>query len=308
MTLRQLEVFLAVAREKSFSRAATRIHSSQPTLSEHVSELEGELGKKLFFRQGRGREVTMTEAGRVFEQYAAAAVSAVEGARQALAGLDGLAHGSLLIGASTTPGLYVMPGLVAAFRAKYPGVDLKLQIANSQAIEGRVRERELDLGIVGGHAISPGQKCLTAGMLDELVLIVSPEHAWARRRDIAPESLADEPLLVREEGSATRSVTERVLQGAGVKFRMAMELDHPEAIKQGVMAGLGVAFVSLFAVRGETTTGRLCALRLRGVRIQRHFHVIHHEARRVTARARVYGATRAGRAATKNQSTSTRSG
>src|SRR6266699_3704844 len=288
MTLRQLEVFLAVAREKSFSRAATRIHSSQPTLSEHVSELEGELGKKLFFRQGRGREVTMTEAGRVFEQYAAAAVSAVEGARQALADLDGLAHGSLLIGASTTPGLYVMPSLIAAFRAKYPGVDLKLQIANSQAIEGRVRERELDLGIVGGQAIRPGQECLAAGLLDELVLIVPPEHAWARRRDIAPASLADEPLLVREEGSATRSVTERALQQAGVKFRVTMELDHPEAIKQGVMAGLGVAFVSRFAVRGETTTGRLRALRLRGVRIQRHFHVIHHEARRVTASARAF--------------------
>jgi len=288
MTLRQLEVFLAVAREKSFSLAAKRIHSSQPTLSEHISELESELGKQLFFRQGRRRVVTVTEAGRVFEQFAERAVSAVEGARQALADLDGLAHGSLLIGASTTPGLYVLPRIVAAFRTKYPGVDVKLQIANSQAIEGRVRERELDLGIVGGHSIRPGQECLAAGMLDELVLIVPPEHAWARRRDIAPESLADEPLLVREEGSATRSVTERALQGAGVKFRMAMELDHPEAIKQGVMAGLGVAFVSLFAVRGETATGRLRALRLRGVRIQRHFHVIHHEARRVTASARAF--------------------
>src|SRR5437899_6054619 len=288
MTLRQLEVFLAVAREKSFSRAATRIHSSQPTLSEHVSELEGELGKKLFFRQGRGREVTMTEAGRVFEQYAAAAVSAVEGARQALADLVGLAHGSLLIGASTTPGLYVVPGLVAAFRAKYPGVDLKLQIANSQAIEGRVRERELDLGIVGGHAVSPGEECLAAGMLDELVLVVAPGHVWAKRRNIAPESLADESLLVREEGSATRSVAERALQRAGVRFRVAMELDHTEAIKQGVMAGLGVAFVSIYAVRGEVATGRLRALRLRGIQVQRHFHVIHHEARRVTASARAF--------------------
>src|SRR3989440_12900330 len=179
MTLRQFEVFLAVAGERSFSRAAKKIHSSQPTLSEHVSELERELGKKLFFR--RGREVTLTEAGRVFEEYATRAISAVDGARQAVTELDGLGHGSVLVGASTTPGLYVMPGLVAAFRAKYPGVDLKLQIANSQAIEGRVRERELDLGIVGGHAISPGQKCLTAGMLDELVLIVPPTHAWAKR-------------------------------------------------------------------------------------------------------------------------------
>src|SRR5882762_7812139 len=288
MTLRQLEVFLAVAREKSFSLAAKKIHSSQPTLSEHISELESELGKQLFFRHGRRRVVTVTEAGRVFEQFARRAVSAVEDARQALADLDGLAHGSLSIGASTTPGLYVLPTIIAAFRAKYPGVDVKLQIANSQTIEGRVRERDLDLGIVGGHALRPGEECLATGMLDELVLIVSPEHAWARRRDIAPESLADEPLLVREEGSATRSVTERALQRAGVRFRVTMELDHTEAIKQGVMAGLGVAFVSLYAVRGETATGRLCALRLRGVRIQRHFHVIHHEARRVTASARAF--------------------
>jgi DNA-binding transcriptional LysR family regulator len=286
MTLRQLEVFLAVAREKSFSRAATRIHLSQPTLSEHVAELEDELGKKLFFR--RGREVTMTEAGRVFEQYAASAVSSVEGGRQALADLDGLAHGSLLIGASTTPGLYVMPAIVASFRAKYPGVDLKLQIANSQIIEGRVRERELDLGIVGGHAVAPGEECLAAGMLDELVLIVAPTHAWAKRRDIAPQSLAEASLLVREAGSATRSVTERALQRAGVKFRVAMELDHTEAIKQGVVANLGVAFVSIYAVRGEIATGRLWALRLRGVRVQRHFHVIHHEARRVTASAKAF--------------------
>jgi DNA-binding transcriptional LysR family regulator len=288
MTLRQLEVFLAVAREKSFSLAAKKIHSSQPTLSEHVSELETELGKQLFFRRGRRRVVTVTEAGRVFAEFAERAISAIEDGCQALADLDGLTHGSLLIGASTTPGLYVLPKIIAAFRTKYPGVDVKLQIANSQAIEGRVRERELDLGIVGGHALRPGEECLTAGMRDELVLIVAPGHAWARRRDIAPDSLADQPLLVREDGSATRSVTERALQRARVKFSVAMELDHTEAIKQGVMAGLGVAFVSLYSVRGEMATGRLRALRLRGVRIQRHFHVIHHEARRVTASARAF--------------------
>jgi len=242
----------------------------------------------LFFRKGRRRVVTATEAGRVFEEFAARAVLAVEGARQALADLDGLAHGSLLIGASTTPGLYVLPAIVAAFRAKYPGVDVKLQIANSQTIEGRVRERELDLGIVGGHALRPGEQCLAAGMRDELVLIVPPAHAWARRRAIAPASLADQPLLIREEGSATRSVTERALQQSRVKFRVAMELDHTEAIKQGVMAGLGVAFVSVYAVRGEIASGRLRALRLRGVPMQRHFHVIHHEARRVTASAQAF--------------------
>ena len=118
----------------------------------------------------------------------------------------------------------------------------------------------------------------------------SSSHPSTHGLDVgtSPPTLADQPLLVREEGSATRSVTERALQRAHVKFRVAMELDHTEAIKQGVMAGLGVAFVSLYAVRGEMATGRLRALRLRGVRIQRHFHVIHHEARRVSASARAF--------------------
>lgn len=286
MTLRQVEVFLAVAREKSFSLAARKIHLSQPTLSEHVRELEDELGKPLFFR--RGRTVTVTEAGRVFEPYAASVVAAVEGARQAVAELDGLGHGSLLVGASTTPGLYVLPAVIARFRARYPGIELKLQIANSRVIEERVREKELDLGIVGGHGLGPGEECVAAGLLDELVLVVAPGHPWSRRRDITPARLAGEPLLVREEGSATRQVTERALRQAGVKFRTAMELDHTEAIKQGVMAGLGVAFLSTHAVRGEVATGRLKALRLRGLRIHRHFHVIHHEARRLTASARAF--------------------
>lgn len=286
MTLRQLEVFLAVAREKSFSRAARRIRSSQPTLSEHVGELERELGRKLFVR--RGREVTLTEAGRVFDQYASRVVATVEEARQAMDELDGLSHGSLLLGASTTPGLYVMPGIIAAFRARYPGVELKLQVANSQVIEGRVKDRELDLGVVGGHSVAPGEECLAAGLLDELVLIVPPGHAWAARREIAPERLADQPLLLREVGSATRSVTERALQRAGVTFKSVMELDHTEAIKQSVMAGFGVAFVSTYAVRGEVASGRLRAVRLRGLRVQRHFHVIHHESRRVTASARAF--------------------
>jgi DNA-binding transcriptional LysR family regulator len=287
MTLRQLQVFLAVAREKNFKRAAESINSSQPTMSEHIAGLERELGKKVFMRQ-RGGPVTLSEAGRVLERYAASAVLAVEDARQAVQGLDGLSHGSLELGASTTPGIYVMPGTIASFRRSHPGVELKLQIANSRVIEDRVKARELDLGVVGGHAVGPGEECLAAGLADELFLIVPPGHAWAKRRSIAPEALAREPLLMREEGSATRSVTERALQGAGIRFQAAMELDHTEAIKQAVMAGLGVAFISVYAVRGEVASGQLHALRLRGIRVQRHFHVIHHEARSLTASARAF--------------------
>ena len=142
---------------------------------------------------------------------------------------------------------------------------------------------------MGGHGLAPGEECLAAGLVDELVLIVAPAASAGRgRREVAPARLAEEPLLVREEGSATRQVTERTLERAGVRWRVGMELDHTEAIKQAVMAGLGVAFVSVHAVRGEVASRRLAAVRLRGLRIRRHFHAIHSEARTLSAGARAF--------------------
>lgn len=286
LTLRQFEVFLAVARAGSFRRAADTLHLSQPALSQHVKELEEELGARLFDRLGR--TVVLTEAGRLLEEHALRLFATLDGARDAIGELLGLKRGSLLIGGSTTPGIYVLPGVMAAFQARYPGIRVALRIANSRVIEERVRANELDLGVVGGHVLGPGERCLTAGLLDELVLVVPPAHPWAGRGSVRPEQLADERLLMREEGSATRQVTERTLQQAGVKFRMAMELDHTEAIKQAVMAGLGVAFVSVHAVKGELAAGRLRVLRLRGLPIRRHFHVIHHEARALAPAARAF--------------------
>jgi DNA-binding transcriptional LysR family regulator len=293
MTFRQVEVFVAVAREGSFARAAGRVHLSQPTLSEHVAELERELGARLFFRHGR--RISLTEAGRVFADYAARLLSTAESARQAVADLDGLRRGSLLVGASTTPGLYVLPRIVADFRRRYPGVVLALRIANSRAIEERVHRHELDLGVVGGHVLGAEEHCLAAGLVDELVLIVPPRHPWARRGTIGLRELREEPLLMREEGSATRQLTERALQRVGLPSRSAMELDHTEAIKQAVMAGLGIALVSRHAVRGEVASRRLAILRVRGLRLRRHFHVIHDEQRPLSASARAFVALLDGR-------------
>ena len=296
MTLRQVEAFLAVLRERSFSRGARLINLSQPTLSEHILELERELGKRLFVRHGR--EATLTEAGRVFEPHAARVKGALGDARQAVADLDGLSAGSLLLGASTTPGIYVLPPILAAFRQQYPKVHITLRIANSRVIEERIGANELDLGVVGGHGLMPHERCLAAGLLDELVLIVSPRHRWAARRDIPPTRLTEELLLVREPGSATRQVMERALQAGGVTVGETLELDHTEAIKQAVMAGLGVAFVSVFAVRGEIEAKRLRALRLRGTRIRRHFHVIHNDVRAISASATAFMALLAARSRT----------
>jgi DNA-binding transcriptional LysR family regulator len=286
MTFRQLEAFLAVAREKSFSRAAERIHLSQSTLSGHIQELERELGKRLFLR--RGRRITLTEAGSVFEPHAARVAAATADARQAVAEIDGLGRGALVIGASTTPGIYVLPRAIGVFRRRYPGIELALYIANTRVIEERVRADQVDLGVVGGHVLGPGEQCVAAGLVDELVLVVSPRHPWARRGAVSPRDVASERLLVREEGSATRQVMERALQHAGITPMATMELNHTEAIKQCVMAGLGVAFVSGYAIGVEVRARQLTVVPVRRLRIRRHFHVIHAEQRTLGASARAF--------------------
>src|SRR5262249_51332643 len=211
------------------------------------------------------------------------------GAREAIAELGGVGRGSLVVGASTTPGIYLVPSVIGSFEREHPAFSVHLEIANSRVIEERIRANELDLGVVGGHGLGPGEECLAAGVLDELVLIVPPRHPWAgRQRALDPSSLGQERLLTREECSATRAVTEQALQHARVRIGRTMELGHTEAIKQAVMAGLGVAFVSDYAIRGELETGRLHRVRLSGLDIKRHFHVIHNEARALSARARAF--------------------
>jgi len=285
-TLRQFEVFLAVAKAGSFRAAAEAMHLSQPAISQHLAEMEHDLGTRLFDRLGR--KVALTEAGRVLEEHAHRLFASLAGAREAVADLSGLKRGSLVLGASTTPGIYVLPRMIATFQKRYPGVTLSLRIANSALIEEQIRGNELDLGVVGGHPLRVGEECVAAGLLDELVLIVPPSHPWARRREIPPSLLEGERLLVREEGSATRQVTERALQRAGGHIKASMELGHTEAIKQAVIAGLGIAFVSIHAIRGDLAVGRLRATRLKGLRIQRHFHIVHNEARTLSTSARVF--------------------
>jgi DNA-binding transcriptional LysR family regulator len=215
-------------------------------------------------------------------------LAAADDARHAVLGLDGLLRGSLLVGAGTTPGIYVLPKVIAAFQARYPAVELSLRIANSRVIEEEIRADRLDVGVVGGHVLGPGERCVDAGLVDGLVLIVAPKHPWARRGRVAAGELATERLLIREAGSATRHVMERALQSAGIAVSRTMELDHTEAIKQSVMAGLGVAFVSTYAVADEVRARQLTTVTVRGLRIRRHFHVIHGEGRELSPSARAF--------------------
>lgn len=286
MTLRQLEIFLAVARARSFRRAAEAVALSQPALSQQVKELERELGTPVFDRLGR--TVGLTDAGRLLEEHARRVFATLQGAREAIEELRGLDRGTLRLGGSTTPGIYLLPRLLGRFKARHPGVALSLCIGNTREIEERVRATDVDLGLVGGHVADRRETCVEARLVDRLALIVAPGHPWPRRRAIAPERLADECLLVREPGSATRRVTERALARAGITMRAGLELGHTEAIKRGVRAGLGVAFVSRYAIEAELASGQLRVVGVRGLTIERHFHVIRHDAKSLAPAARAF--------------------
>lgn len=286
MTLRQLESFLAVARARSFRKAAEGVALSQPALSQQIKELERELGLPLFDRLGR--TVRLTQGGGLLEEHAQRVFATLAATQEAIRDLSGLRRGSLLLGGSTTPGIYLLPWLLAEFKKRHPEVEVSLRIANTRQIEELIRTGELDLGIVGGHLADNKETCVEATLEDRIVLVVPPGHRWAHRRQIAPERLREECLLTREEGSATRRVIEAALDRSGIKINTCLELGHTEAIKQGVRAGLGVALVSRQAVRSELESGQLRAVALSGLSIQRHFHVIRHEAKALSPAARAF--------------------
>lgn len=248
MDFQRLAVFRAVARRLSFSRAADELHLTQPAVSKHIQQLEAELGVRLFHRVGK--RVELTDAGRIVADYAQRVSALTEDVRRVLGELEGLRRGYLRLGASATPGLYLLPEMLARFRKKYPQVETTLVITNSADVTRRVSAGEFDMGFVGAPTETPGLQ-VRPFVGDEIVLIVPPGHPLARQRAFAPDLLAPETLIVREPGSATRQIAEAHLTRLGVAPRAVLEMTGCEGVKRAVSAGLGVAFVSRYAITLE---------------------------------------------------------
>ncbi len=269
LTIHRLELFLAVLDHGGVGRAAKACNISQPAVSEHLQGLEAYLGVPLLER--RGRSVRPTPAARLVEPYARQAVGLLRGAERSVADLRGLHSGSLSIGASTTPGTYLLPAALGRFHAVHPGITLSLQISDSREIERWVAAGQVELGVIGEAVLLPGLAA-EPWVRDELVLIVPRGHPLARRRSVRPPVLAGEPYLAREEGSSTRGIAERYLDRFGVSLKPAMELGSTEAIREAVASGLGVALVSRHAVLARDR--RIVALRLAGSRWTRDLLIV----------------------------------
>lgn len=271
MNLSHLQVFYEVARCGSFSRAAEALFTAQPALSRQVAALEKELGLALFVRQPRG--VVPTEAGRRLLTYAGQIFSLVADAEQAMAAYKNLEAGTLNLAASTTIGNYLLPPLLAAYRQKHPAVEVSLRVANSQEIARLVLNREVDIGLLSGPLAVGGLYVEVFGT-DELVAVVAPGHPLAREEEVPLAVLTQETLLLREPGSATRRAVEEYLAGQGIKPGRTFVLENTEAIKGVVASGLGVAFLSRYAVEPEIRYGGLQPLDGAAWRLERQFLLV----------------------------------
>jgi LysR family transcriptional regulator, transcriptional activator of the cysJI operon len=267
----RLKVFRAVAEHRNFRKAAEQLFLTQPAVTLQIKALENDLGVRVFDRTG-GR-ITLTHQGSLLLEYANKLASLASEAEQKLGCSEGSVTGELALGASTTIAQYVLPRLLGAFQNEYPKIQFSLQSGNTSEVVSWLLEGKVALGLIEGPARERGVHT-EPFMEDELVLITPPNFDSDR---LAPAQFLATSLLLREQGSGSRRVVELALENADFKlkaFKKVMELDSTEAIKSAVEAGLGVGFVSRWAIAKELELGTLKVAQVTGVRAARHFTLI----------------------------------
>lgn len=279
MTLHQLKLLCAVAEHRSLTQAGTALLRSQPAVSLQLKELQKELGAVLYERFGN--TLHLTDAGRSLEQYARRILALVEEAQVAIHAQHEGRGGRIRIGASTTPGIYLLPLILSVFRQTHPTLALTLEVGNTNTIAEKLLHNELDLGVVGGTLASEALTVIP-WQTDTLVLTVGRGHAWTKRKTIHPKELHTQPILGRERGSATRETYERAFVQHGLALPRTIEIGEGEAIKRAVEAGLGIAIMSASSVAREVQDGRIMTLRLKGMPITRPLNIVHHKDKTLT--------------------------
>ena len=267
----RLRLLVEIERHGTVSGAARAVGIGQPTASEHLRVLESAAGQRLVERNGRGSR--LTEAGSLLAARAREALAALHAGEEELGALAGLEAGTIHIGASTTPGVYLLPDTLGCFRRDHPGVDVEVEIASTDEIVDRLLAGRVQLALVGETEVDDRIE-LTPFLEDEIVGIARPGSLEIKGGRVKPRALAEQTLLVREAGSSTRQTAERSLAERGVRTARVWELDSSEAIKRAAREGLGVAFLSRYAVAEEIERGELESFRLQGApKIARRLYV-----------------------------------
>ena len=283
-SLRRLRVFEAVARHRSFSRAAAELHLTQPAVSMQLRQLEQEAGLPLV--ETMGRRLDVTPAGREIVECARAVIARLRETEEAIAALQGRGGGELAISTVSTA-KYHVPKLLAEFRRHHPEVQVRLSVSNREAVVRDLTENAVDLAVMG----TPPRGLDTIAVSfakHPIAIIAPPEHPLARRRHLPLARLGGETFLIRERGSGTRSAMERFFAARRFRPRETIEISSNETIKQAVMAGMGVSFLSLHTVGLELQARRLIVLDVAGTPVMRAWHVIHRERKRLSPVAQAF--------------------
>lgn len=274
MNERRLETFRAVARTLSFGRAALDLHLTQSAVSQQIAALELELGGPLFDRSQR--RVRLTPAGAALLPRVDAVLAGMAEARRAVGAARGAVEGRLSVSASRTIGAYVLPRPLAVLGRRYPSLQLRVSVENSERVVAALLGGAADVGFIEADVERPGVTVVSLHD-DQLVVVAGVSHRFADMAEVPLDDLIAEPLVLREKGSGTRRVAEEHLQAAGVRvseLHVAAELSEIEAVKASVAAGLGVALLSRATLTRELSLGTLVARRLAGASIRRRFAAV----------------------------------
>ncbi len=261
MNLNQLRAFYFAAREKGVTKAAEILHVTQPAVTMQIKALEEALGLKLFRKYGK--QLEMTEVGKVLFQYAEKIFGVVEQMEYALKGYMELSRGSLTIGTTRSFARHLMPGLLSRFQERYPGVKMILKEGSSQEIADGLVDFKYDLGIIGRLPNRNRLKVIPYTK-EEFCLVTSPQHKFARKEEVSYEELKDEPIIIREQGSGSRYAILSLLRSKGIEPSVLVEAGSVEFIKEYVMKGQGLSFLYKPEIEMEARMGLLMRLPMRG--------------------------------------------
>ena len=267
----RMRLLVEIERRGSLSAAAQAVGIGQPSASQHLRNLEAAAGQRLVERNGRGSR--LTEGGRVLAAHAARALATLSAGEQELNALAGLQTGTIRLGASTAPGSYLLPDTLGCFRRDYPSVDVEIEIAASGEILRRLLAGRVEIAIVGVDKADE-RIALEPFLADEIVGVAKPGVVQTKKGTIDPKALAELTLLCREPDSSSRAFVEAELLEIGIQPARIWELGSTEAVKRASREGLGIAFLSSYAVAEEINRRELDVFRLRGrPRLTRDFHV-----------------------------------
>ena len=276
----QLFIFYMVARLQSFSKAGQELSISQPAVSIQVRELENSLGTTLLHRMRR--ELRLTETGEAVFSYTQRIFALADEMHAVVRDIQGLQAGTLTIGSSTTPGEYILPWIIGKFRQQHSGVQVTLNIANTQTVIEQIYSRELDLGMAGSPVNLKGLASFPY-VTDRIVVIAAPSHPLAREEAVGIRDLRNVDFIMRESGSATREAAENLLRARRVEPHITMEIGSNEAIKSAVAAGLGIGVLSELAIRPDVAAGMIQVLNVKRWECNRQLSVFYRDDKYLSA-------------------------